>query len=300
MDSLFTYWYVFPIAMGICITVCTVGIEGSILFVPFFALGFPLLSGQKLEPVEAIKIGLFTEIFGFTSSFFGFWRAKLIDYRISIFSIAVGVPLAVAGGLMTYVLPPQGLLLVVCASLPILSYLIYLGPSQVELEASIKEVAQPEPSLPVANPAKDDSRRFLVDKLGRRYAYHYRNDLRRIFAAGVGGLFEGLVGFGIGATGITDLVLRGIPVRVAIGTSHMVIMIVAFAAVAPHIYKALAGGSIPWQIIAMTIPAVLIGGQIAPKVTGLLPQPVLKRALATILLIFCLITAYRIFAMSNA
>jgi len=93
--------------------------------------------------------------------------------------------------------------------------------------------------------------------------------------------------------------LRGIPIRVAIGTSHMVIMIVAFAAVAPHIYKALAGGSIPWNIIAMTIPAVLIGGQVAPKVTGLLPQPVLKRALATILLILCLITAYRIYVMTD-
>ena len=50
------------------------------LFVPFYTMVFPLL-GHHLEPVQAVEVGLLTEIFGFLSSTSAFWRAGLIDFR---------------------------------------------------------------------------------------------------------------------------------------------------------------------------------------------------------------------------
>lgn len=261
MEYWLAFWWVFFVAVAICITVCTVGIEGAILFVPFFAVVFPLVTGQRLSPLEAVQIGLFTEIVGFTSSFIGFFRAKLIDYGISWKSIAIAVPFALGGGFLTYIVPAWVLLAVVVVILPVMGYLV------------LREAAEPceacetgEPLLPAiagGSGEGDGALRTLTDARGRSYAYAYSHDHRRSAVSAAGGLFEGLVGFGIGAAGITDLVVRKLPVRVAIGTSHMIIMMVAFAAVTPHFIELGRAGSVPWNIIIFTVPAVAIGGQIA-------------------------------------
>lgn len=288
MDYWLTYWWVFPFALTICIIVCTVGIEGAILFVPFFAVIFPLLSGQQLAPVEAIKIGLFTEIFGFTSSFLGFWRAKLIDYEISRTSIAVGVPAALAGGFATYWVSGALLLWIVTAALPMMAYLIFRSPSEHGTDAPALPAAAFQGALTGPGPVK-----LLVDAANRTYRYHYRTDPARLLTSIAGGLFEGLVGFGIGAAGITDLFMRRVPVRVAIGTSSMVVAFVALAAAVPHFLKALATDGVPWNILIYTVPAVSIGGQIAPRVTGAIPQHILKASVALLMVALALITGYR-------
>lgn len=56
------FWWLFPIALGICVLVCSVGVEGALLFVPFYAVVFPWLAGVELVPLQAIQIGIFTEI----------------------------------------------------------------------------------------------------------------------------------------------------------------------------------------------------------------------------------------------
>src|SRR5512146_422361 len=102
-------WWVFPIALPICVTVCTLGIEGAILFVPFFTILFPLLA-FNLTPIQAISIGLITEVFGFASSLTAFWRAKLIDFNIAVGSALKSAPFALAGGILSFVIPQAGLL----------------------------------------------------------------------------------------------------------------------------------------------------------------------------------------------
>jgi uncharacterized membrane protein YfcA len=114
LEYWFAFWWVFPIALAICIAVCTVGISGAVLFVPFFGLAFPAL-GIPLAPVQAVQVGLFTEIFGFASSTSAFWRSGLIDFRLAGFALAFAVPLAVAGGLLANVLPGNLILLLVTA-----------------------------------------------------------------------------------------------------------------------------------------------------------------------------------------
>jgi hypothetical protein len=47
-----------------------------------FRLAFPAL-GIPLAPVQAVQVGLFTEIFGFASSTSAFWRSGLIDFRLA-------------------------------------------------------------------------------------------------------------------------------------------------------------------------------------------------------------------------
>jgi uncharacterized membrane protein YfcA len=82
---------------------------------------FPWLSGDPLSPLQAIQIGIITEIFGFTSSFVGFYRARLIDFRLGLRTAAVGIPLALVGVVLAYRIPQPALLVIVAVVLPALA-----------------------------------------------------------------------------------------------------------------------------------------------------------------------------------
>lgn len=293
MDYWLALWWVFPVALPICITVCTVGIEGAILFVPFFAIVFPILAFH-LDPVQAVSIGLMTEIFGFASSLIAFWRARLIDFDIAVKSALKSVPFALAGGFLSFVVPQSVLLFVIALVLLLTAYGLYRAPGEAKL---LRRAEAEDPALlPVAGGSGrgDPDSRVLVDRLGRVYRYRYRNDRRRAAVVSLGGLFEGLVGFGIGVLGVSDLVLRGIPIRVAIGSSHFIIMVTALAAVSPHIIEVARGFAVvPWNVLAMTVPAVLIGGQFAAFVAGIVPPDRIRRFLILLLVLLSCVTALR-------
>jgi uncharacterized membrane protein YfcA len=109
----------------------------------------------------------------------------------------------------------------------------------------------------------------------------------------VGGAFEGLVGFAVGEIAVTEQVMRRMPLRVAIGTNHLIIAGSAGAGALTHLTAVLGGGGFPWEIVAMTVPAVLIGGQLAGWLAGRVPQDALRRFLAAFLIVLALITIAR-------
>src|SRR5579862_6173388 len=99
------------------------GVSGAVLFVPFYTMVFPLL-GYHLEPVQAVEVGLLTEIFGFISSTSAFWRAGLIDFQISGFAVLLAAPTAILGGYLSHFLPGNWLLAVIGLALIIFAYLL--------------------------------------------------------------------------------------------------------------------------------------------------------------------------------
>lgn len=100
------------------------GVSGAVLFVPIYTIIFPLL-GYHLQPVQAVQIGLFTEIFGFMSSTSAFWRRKLIDSRIASFALLFAVPTAILGGYLANRLPGNWLLLIIVLLWSILLFCSY-------------------------------------------------------------------------------------------------------------------------------------------------------------------------------
>lgn len=287
-------WWVFPIALPICVTVCTLGIEGAILFVPFFTIVFPLLA-FNLTPLQAISIGLITEVFGFASSLTAFWRAGLIDFDIAIGSALKSVPFALVGGILSFFVPQAVLLIVIALTLFFMALLLYRAPSETELlgRAEDEEWATAG-RMTETGSGEASSFRSLTDASGWTYRYRYCDDWRRAATISFGGLFEGLVGFGIGIFGVSDLVLRRVPIRVAIGTSHFIIMVTALAAVTPHLFQVFReANAIPWNVVAMTVPAVLAGGQLAAIVAGRLDPDKVRRFLVGFLVVLVAILLYR-------
>jgi uncharacterized protein len=151
-----------------------------VIFVPFFTIVFPLL-GHRLEPVQAVEVGLLTEIFGFISSTSAFWRARLIDFKISGFALIFAVPTAVLGGYSAHLLAGHWLLMIVGVALILFAFLL------------IREVG--EAGLPHGARESGTQPREHTDSRGRIYRYHRQNDAWRASTAAVGGVFQGLVGF---------------------------------------------------------------------------------------------------------
>lgn len=254
------------------------------LFVPFYTIVFPLL-GYELEAVQAVQIGILTEIFGFMSSTSAFWRRRLIDLRIAGFALIFAIPTAVLGGYLANRIPGDWLILAVGIALMIFAFLLLRETVETDQEGSVEDIR-----VTAGSPRMKEHR----DRRGGIYHYVQRNDTVRAIAATIGGLFQGLVGFSAGEISTVEQVLRGIPVRLAAGNAHLIIAGASISAAVTHlIVVASEESAIPWNILAATVPAVLIGGQVAGALASRIPQHRLRVVLAGFLALIGVLSFYR-------
>jgi hypothetical protein len=235
---------------------------------------------------------LFTETCGYTSSSIAFGRQKLIDFRIALFALLFAVPMAILGSYLANIIPGSSLLLIVGLALVPLALLVLREArkfSNREVQEQSKSVSQERENCQVH-----------TDRKGRVYYYTVKNDGISIFVALLGGLLHGLVGFSAGEFNSMVQILRKVPVRIATGTAHLIIFGASLAAACTHIVIVVQQkGSIPWNILLMTIPAVLIGGQIAGLVVGRLPQHILQMVMGRFLIFIGFLSIYRALTAMN-
>jgi uncharacterized membrane protein YfcA len=278
------FWWMFPVALLICITVNIIGVSGSVLFLPFYAFIFPLFA-YHLTPIQIVQLGLFTETFGFASSTLAFWRQNLIDFQIARFSLVFVLPMSVLGAYLANRLPGSSLLLVVGIALFLLATFL---------------LKQPQFRSNSFFSSSHGTLTEHYDRQQRSYQYIQYTDALCVLVSLVGGFFQGIVGFGSGELSSIVQILRKTPVRIATGTAHLVIFGASLAASCTHmVILSQEQGPILWNILVMTIPAVLIGGQIAGLIAGRLPQAVLRMIMARFLIFIGFLSIYRALAAMN-
>ena len=295
----FEFWWLFPCFMLGATIVNTVGISGSALFVPFLIFLFPLVA-YPLEPETLVKIGLISESFGLSSSALAFIQYNLVDRRLALTLVGGAVPFVVAGAILSFFIPEAvfhallGIALLASSALLFKADLGHEEPGATgdsEAEA-VAEADGGNPDLPndssklgPAGVAVDgDGIVTRVDRDGNDYTYDRGGYLERFANYSIGGTFQGLAGFGIGELGIISMLRSSIPVRVAIGTNHIVVASTAVLASIVHVF----GGSLvpgahnidiastPWNMVVWTVPATVTGGQIAPYVAAALDTEHIK------------------------
>ncbi|MEN8196350.1 MAG: sulfite exporter TauE/SafE family protein [Pseudomonadota bacterium] len=284
------YWFMFPISIGVATTAMLSGIGGAALFIPIFLIIFPLLGPEYPldSAVAAIGVALLTETFGFSSGFVGYYRKRLIDFRAALPFLAVGVPVAIAGALIVFIVGNEneawlkgGYGVVMLAIAAIMVFHSSAG------EAVVKTCA-PAAVDKSAGAMDARPRRRITARDGKIYTYHMPRQGRGAVATGLGGLLTGMVGVGMGEVVIPQLVKRnGVPVPVAAATSVFIVIVTVAAASFTLIYQLIqAGGlsAVPWHLVAYTVPAVVIGGQIGPRLQGKVPQTTMERAIGTLFL----------------
>jgi len=248
----------FPVS--ICVATCAMlsGIGGAALFTPIFVLLFPILGPEYVlaSTFAAISTALLTQTFGFLSGFIGYYRRRMIDFDLALRFIKISAPVAVLGALIAHRVH-DGLLI---AAYAILVFVLAIG----MLFLRQRRASRPNydnPDHPPQIPARD----FVL--------------------TGVGAFLTGLVSVGIGEVIIARLTKRGIPVGTAAATSVAIVMFTVLLATTTLVTQLVRDGgfgAVPWNLICYEIPGVLIGGQIGPRLQGLVSQRSMERAIGVL------------------
>ena len=109
------------------------GVGGAVLLSPFFIIGFPLLGVTSLTTGEAIGIALITEVFGFSSGLFSYWKQKLIDYKTGLILLSVSIPFGIIGAVFSHNVPEKTLKVFFGVIIILLALVVYHRPEQDEL-----------------------------------------------------------------------------------------------------------------------------------------------------------------------
>ncbi|WP_372910458.1 sulfite exporter TauE/SafE family protein [Salinigranum sp.] len=295
LDYWLEFWWLLPVFMLGATIVNTVGISGSALFVPFLIFIFPLFA-QPLTPQTIVKVGLISEAFGLSSSAVAFVQYGLVDRRLALSLVAGAVPFVVGGALLSFVIPEVLFHSLLGVALLAASYLLFtadLGHGDHDESAADSTTAadggtvdlpdDPGKLGPAGVRTDDDGTVTRVDRSGDDYSYTRSGYLRRFGNYSIGGTFQGLAGFGVGELGIVSMLGTKVPVRVAIGTNHIVVALTAILASLVHVFGGgLVGGhslslaTTPWNMVVFTVPATVVGGQIAPYVSNALETDTIK------------------------
>ncbi|QZP39794.1 sulfite exporter TauE/SafE family protein [Halobaculum magnesiiphilum] len=299
----FEYWWLLPVFMLGATIVNTVGISGSALFVPFLIFLFPLVA-QPLSPSEIVLVGLVSESFGLSSSAFAFVRYGLVDRRLAVSLVVGGLPFVVGGALASFVIPETVFYALLGLALLAASYLLFNadlghGDHADDADAEFDDGADAEAVAdggghdlpddddkpgPAGVETDADGVVTRVDNDGNEYTYDRAGYLERFGNYSIGGAFQGLAGFGIGELGIISMLRTNVPVRIAIGTNHIVVAVTAVIASLVHVFggafvdfgHALDLANVPWNMVVFTAPAAAIGGQIAPYVSTAVDTETIK------------------------
>ncbi|MEL7025376.1 MAG: sulfite exporter TauE/SafE family protein [Pseudomonadota bacterium] len=268
------YWFMFPVAMCVATAAMLSGIGGAALFTPIFILVFPLLGpAYPLEStVAAIGTALLTETFGFSSGFLGYHRRRLIDFSLVRRFLVISVPIAVVGA---FVAPYMA------------EWLLIGGYAVLVLVIAAVHVFVSDAPLATRDPTGAIS--SLTDAHGQTYRYVVPTlTPRDIFATGIGSFMTGMLSVGIGEVIVPQLTKRGVPVAVAVAAAVTIVIITVACASFTLIGQVIAEGgwqAVPWNLVCYSIPGVLIGGQIGPRLQGRFSQRHMEHAIAILFIL---------------
>jgi uncharacterized membrane protein YfcA len=273
------YWFMFPVSIVVATCAMLSGIGGAALFTPIFILIFPLLGEEYVlaSTMTAVAAALFTQTFGFLSGFIGYYRRKLIDYELARRTLRVSIPVAVLGAVVANYVSDNVLIAgysILVATLAFVMWRNPIKPGDPEVHLEGRVVIE-----------KTDSR-------GQTYSY----DRPELGAAnytitGIGAFLTGMVSVGIGEVTISQLTRKGIPIAVAAATSVLVVILtIVFASATLFAELIQAGGwtAVPWNLLIYDIPGVLIGGQIGPRLQGLVPQHRMRQAISILFIVLAI------------
>lgn len=266
MEQLLELWYLFPVSILIATIAMGTGIGGAVFFSPLFMLVL------GLEPNIAVGAALITELFGFSSGMLAYYRARLIDFALAKNLLMFSIPAAILGAYFSDTIPPTTLKAIFAVGLVFIGFQLFNAWRKEEREKMEiehrREFAQTYASE-------------LIDAHGTKYRYTVCNkNMGRSFAV-IGGAFVGMISVGLAELQEYDLVARcKVPTPVAVATSIFVVVITVLVASVGHMYEFVReGGEVLGQVgrvVIFTVPGVILGGQIGPKLQKSVPEDRIK------------------------
>ena len=252
--------------------------------------------GHQYGP--AFGVALLTETFGFSSGFVGYYRKRLIDFRGAVPFILAGVPFGILGAIVAQDLPGP----VIKGAYAILMLVIAIILYRHHAPAAETATATADPAL--GTEQADVIMHTITGRDGTVYRFRRPRQGIGILATGIGAFLTGIASVGIGESVMPQLVRRNrVPIPVAAATSVFVVIVIVAATSFTLISELIReGGSsaVPWHLVAYTIPGVIIGGQIGPRLQGKIPVRLMELGVATLFLAISVAMAWLVWAEIHA
>jgi len=234
--SVFQYWFLLPVGIFIAVLVMSAGVSDATLWVPVYLLWL------RLSPPLAFWLGLFTMLLGFGSGVYRNWSDASYDGRLVRRFLSVSVPMALIGGW--------------CAALINERLLIGLFGVFLFVYSGVLIARTMNDKLPAA---RRDSISFPI--------------------AALGGALTGMISIGVGILAL-PIVLRHRSINnpgQGIGSLVMIIFFTSLASAVGRLHPSLIAAlhhELPHlaAIMLWAAPAVIIGGQLGPRVAQKLPS----------------------------
>jgi len=223
------------LAVIVGISLGLLGGGGSILTVPLLAYVAGLEAKQAIA-TSLLVVGVTAAVGAITHA-----RAGRVRWRIAVLFGSAAMAGAYGGGLLAQFIPGTVLMVAFAAIMIVAAIAMLRGRKNNDAAAGTGQ------QLPVL----------------------------KIAVMGVGvGMLSGLVGAGGGFLLVPALVLlAGLPMPAAVGTSLVVIAMQSFAGLAGH----LASDPIDWRLAGMVTAAAVIGGLIGGRLTALVDPDALRK-----------------------
>ena len=287
------YWFMFPVSILIATTAMASGIGGAAYFTPLFLVIFPLLGPEYvLTPVAAVGTALFIETFGFSSGFIGYYRKGLIDFRSAVPFIVIAVPIGIVGALLASEVPGWAITGGYAVLMVVLGTVMLRHKEEVEIpldDIAMHEMEEGELGRAAASRSNGRPTRTIVGNDGQSYTFPVPRQGIGAIVTAIGALLTGLLSVGIGEVTMPQLAKRHrVPIPVAAATSVLVVIVTVALTSFTHIAALIKGGgvsAVPWHLVIYAVPAVIIGGQIGPRLQGKIEHKTMERAIGSLFLV---------------
>ncbi len=287
------YWFMFPVAICVATTAMLSGIGGAAFFVPIILIGFPILGPEYPFQNMAASIGvaLLTVTFGFSSGFIGYFYKRLIDFKAAIPFILVGVPISLLGALsLAFLKDYEDILRGTYAVLMLILASVLLRAHGRSVEVSKSFAESP------GDQSQKQPFHTIVGRDGAQYRYRAPRQGKGAIVTALGSFLTGLLGVGIGEVVMPQLAKRNkVPIPVAAATSIFIAITVVAVASITQVSTLIAEGgfaAMPWNAVVYTIPGVIIGGQIGPRLQGKIPSRIVELAIGGVFTVIGIAMGY--------
>lgn len=248
-----------------------VGLGGGLLVVPMLILIF------HVPASSAIGTSLFAMTLSTLAATIGYWTAHFVDWKLAVAYNVFDIPGIILGAFLTQIVASSILELICGLTITTLAILVLTKKRRTSLadqsdHLKVNGTRNPEN-------IKAESRQFEDrEKPGRNlysFAWSRKNVLTVALVSLLGGLITGMVGIGGGTVDTTSMILIGVPMNVAAGSSSFAMFMTNAFGVTTHISL----GNISWDYAiplgVVALVGAFLGSRLAPKLNSTLLRRIL-------------------------
>jgi uncharacterized membrane protein YfcA len=265
-------WWLWPIALfaitfAMGIVAVLAGVGGGVLFVPIVGAFFPF----HLDFVRAA--GLLIALTSALSAAPSLLVAGLASLRLAMPLALIGSVTSIIGALVGLALPTNAVQIALGATILAIALLMWRA-----ARSEHPEVARPDAlgaALGMHGVYHDPAH-------GRDVAWQVHRTPAAFFAFGGIGLLAGMFGLGAGWANVPALnLLMGAPLKLAVGTSGLVLSVVDTSAAWVYLNR----GAVLPMIVVPSLIGVMLGAKIGARVLRVAPARVVRRIVLLVLVL---------------